>query len=207
MTDQAVNGQQQQAPQGEREYTELELQKAVDDGVITNVQMLQMLRAQDQKRVQATISTAVQETVQQVRQQDTITGELDQYKSLVPDLMKEGSPVRQRAAREFERLTSVMGLPADLRTELLAAQFACGPLQRAKARGERVPPEAFNETGGNGGQQPTNQPGQDNAPLRGLTARQKDHYGKMIQKGVYADWKAVNAELSWKRGAPKGGTA
>lgn len=59
--------------------------------------------------------------------------ELDQYKSDVPDLMREGSQTRADVVRVYQEMAA-QGFPQDIRTELWAVRQVIGPRDKTEQR-------------------------------------------------------------------------
>lgn len=202
MTDQT----QQQAPQEPREYSVSELDQAVAAGQITQQQRDHMFAQQVRNgaiREATTAARAVVETETRVNHLDV---ELKDYAKLAPDLMADGSPLRQRVASEYEYLVS-KGAPRDLTTELAATRSVMGPIERARAyaQGKRRGPDAFGDSSGS----MTPQERREAGAWERIPAEKRGYYEKQINSGLYPNKAAVLAELNWRRGADnnKRGTA
>lgn len=194
MTDQT----QQPQTQEQREYTVAELDQAVAAGQITQQQRDHMFAQQVRNASVKEATTAARQIVETETRTNQLDTELKQYAEFAPDLLKDGSPTRQRVAAEYKFLVS-KGAPENLTTELAAVRAAMGPIERMRqfADAKRRDPEAFREmTGGN----MTPQQKREADAFSRLSAGQKKHYSKLIDRGIYRDRAAVLAELNWQRG-------
>lgn len=192
MTDQT---QQQQET---REYTLVELDNAVAGGQITQTQRDQIWTQQVQRAAVKQAEVTARTIVETETRANTLDTQLKEYANLQPDLMKDGSPTRQRVAAEFEFLVS-QGAPRDLTTELAAVRAALGPIDRMRQfrAGQRRGPDGFAETTG---QSVSPQQRREEDAWSKLSAGQRAHYDKLIDRGIYPSRQAVFAELNWKRG-------
>lgn len=163
-----------------RVYTRSELRGMVNEGKITEDRMDEVLEQQAERRVTARTESLVESKVTGAKTSALIEAEIDRYAEAHPDLREDGSETRGKVQAEFNRLVK-RGLPSTLATELTAIENALGPV--AAPKGRRRTPETTEETGGNAG---TERGGNaDTGWSKGLTPRQKDHYSKLVTKGVY----------------------
>ena len=194
MTDQT----QQTQTQEQREYTVAELDQAVAAGQITQQQRDHMFAQQVRNASIKEATNAARQIVETEARTNDLDRELKQYADYAPDLLKEGSPTRQRVSQEYKFLVS-KGAPENLTTELAAVRAAMGPLERMRqfADAKRRDPEAFREmTGAN----LTPQQRREQDAFARLSPTQQKHYSKLIDRGIYRDRAAVLAELNWQRG-------
>lgn len=202
MTDQT----QQPQTQEPREYSVTELDQAVANGQITQQQRDHMFAQQVERRAMRTAETQARQVVETETRTNQLDGELKDYAKLAPDLMAEGSPLRQRVASEYEFLVS-KGAPRDLTTELAATRAVMGPIERARAyaQGKRRGPDAYGDSSGS----MTPQERREAGAWERIPADQRAYYDRQIQNGLYPNRAAVLAERNWKRGADgaKRGTA
>lgn len=175
-----------------REFSRAELDEQVTLGKITQAQADQIIDNQVDRR----IDKRVGEKVDAKSINDRLDAEIDEYAGLKPDIRKNGSPDRDRVAEEFKYLVQ-NGSPETKATELAALRAVFGPLSRLKAAaaaGEGRRETHKEGSGGAGSEEPGTRT--DGAP-KGLTARQRDHYQKSIDKGLYRDWAAVAEEVNF----------
>lgn len=193
-----MTDQTQQPPQEQREYTVAELDQAVAAGQITQQQRDHMFASQVRSASIKEATNAARQVVETETRTNQLDSELKQYADFAPDVLKDGSPTRQRVASEYKYLVS-KGAPENLTTELAAVRAALGPIERMRqfAEARRRDPEAFREmTGGN----LTPQQKREADAFSRLSAAQQKHYSKLIDRGVYRDRAAVLTELNWQRG-------
>lgn len=173
-------------------FTRQELRVQVNDGKITEDQMDDILA----KQARAEITAEVRATVSAENAAKAVSDEIARYVEAFPDINVEGSGLRAKVQAEFEDLVKG-GSPNSLATERAAIKIACGPLKISAGR--RREPDAHEEVG-NGGNGEGGKPDTD-GPFKGLSANQKKHYQKMIDRGIYkgaADPRLV-AELKLAR--------
>jgi hypothetical protein len=198
MTDQT---EQQATP----EYSVTELDNAVAAGQITQTQRDQIFATQIERKAMAQATQAATQIIESTTRENTLDTQLQQYASIAPDVTRDGSPLRQRVAQEFEFLVQ-NGAPRDLTTELAAVRAVMGPLERAKqyAQGSRRGPEFGRDSYG-GSMSPIERRAAD--AFDRLDPMKQQYYQKLINQGLYPDKKAVISELNWKRGSNNKGRA
>ena len=199
----------------EQEFTWPQLQQMIDDGKVTLAQALEYRETKVAQRVTADAEARVRATQSATQKQAFVEQELRRYAEAIPSLSNLTSEERQRAEREFQFVLSVDGLdsaeslsPSDRRRyELKALRAAFGSVETATAsratdRETRANRETYMETATGGGGTATATKGKD--PLKGITAREREHYERMIRKGRYSDpkysdpWDEVRAELAFE---------
>lgn len=180
-----------------REYTLIELDNAVQAGSISDLQRQQILQQQLDRKVEKRIREGVASQVETIQRETVLTSELDQYKAAVPDLVRDGSPLRERARREYEYLVE-RGAPEDYTTELAAARAVLGPLDRVR-NGRRLGADRFADISGHG-MTPAERKLEDG--WQKIPAANRAHYEKAISRGIYADKAACVAEFNWNRNRP-----
>lgn len=187
------------------EYSVTELDNAVVNGQITQTQRDQIFATQIERKAMAQATQAATQIIETNNRETTLDSQLQQYASLAPDVAREGTPLRQRVAQEFEFLVQ-NGAPRDLTTELAAVRSVMGPLERAKqyAQGRRRGPEFGRDSYG-GSMTPLERRASD--AFDRLDPAKQQYYQKLITQGLYADKKAVISELNWKRGSNSKGRA
>ena len=175
-----------------KKYSLADLNKLVDEGQITGEQRDQYFETQISKTIDERVDTLVSKKEQEREKATRLKTEMDRYKSLIPDVMKQGSEDRQKVTNAFNRLVD-MGSPNDARTELAALMSVYGPveeLEKRKSTMTRELRDKHQETGGGKPPEPVS-----TGMLKTLSPREKAHYESMIQKGLYKDWKDVEEEL------------
>lgn len=177
-------------PKVEPRLTWTQLEAGIADGKITQAQALEYrdetLRQEFDRKLQEDRRTRDRST--------TVSGELAQYKQVVPEILSPGTPERQRVEQEFTYLVNLGYDAKDLRTELLACRNVLGDIQKVKERRE-----ARNIPSGRSTMQDIAAPGKPKPdakdPLKDLTGAERKHYQKMIDRGVYKGWSEVKEEL------------
>lgn len=197
--------EQTQQDNTQREYSVVELDNAVAAGQITQAQRDQIFATQIERKAMTQAQQAAHQIIETTTRENTLDTQLQQYAQVAPDVAREGSPLRQRVAQEFEFLVQ-NGAPRDLTTELAAVRAVMGPLERAKqyAQGRRLGPDAGRDSYG-GSMSPMERRAAD--AFDRLDPVKQQYYQKLINQGVYADKKAVISELNWKRGGNNRGRA
>jgi hypothetical protein len=195
MTEQSTS--QTQEP---RDYTVTELDSAVQAGQITQAQRDQIFATQVERAAMRKATEAATQIVETTTRENALDGELQQYASAAPDLMREGSPLRARVAEEFEYLVS-RGAPRDMSTELAAARAVMGPPDRARAHAQGRTRGADRSFDSFSGRPQTPRERREDDVWNRLTPAQQQYYSKQMQNGIYADRSAVIKELTWRRGS------
>lgn len=196
---------EQTEQQATPEYSVTELDNAVAAGQITQTQRDQIFASQIERKAMAQATQAATQIIETNNRETTLDTQLQQYAQIAPDVAREGSPLRQRVAQEFEFLVQ-NGAPRDLTTELAAVRAVMGPLERAKqyAQGRKRGPEFGRDSFG-GSMSPMERRAAD--AFDRLDPAKQQYYQKLISQGLYADKKAVISELTWKRGSNNKGRA
>jgi hypothetical protein len=181
-----------QAPPPQQVFTPAQLRQGVEQGLITEDQMVEQLQKQN-------LELARQEAREAVRQealQQTITTQLNDFRQLVPGWDQPGSPANQRATPAFQELLR-RNYPDDDNTRLLALERTFGTVDRVReARAAQTRTASQRPTApevGRRGAPPSSNTRKD--PLDAIPLDQKRLYESYIEKGVYADWNAVRAEI------------
>lgn len=172
--------------------TRAELLSFVADGDITQEQADTMWEKQIVERAKSEFAKASGATVLQSK----VESELSGYRELVGDAWVVGSPERAKVEKEFNHLIN-LGYPNTKETEAAALRSAFGDLSalRASKTAKFGPSDTHEEIGGN--RQPDG--GSKKDVLKGLSAREKEHYEMGIKHGRYANWKEVEAELAYAK--------
>lgn len=164
-----------------KEYSRAELQQAVDNGRMSQDEADRILEQQQQRKLDERVDRRVEEEASRRELQARLHSEIGKYTSVYPDILQEGSDNRARVAREFDRQVDVLGKPKNLQTELDALAVIFGPPETL-SKGQDKPRETYQGVGSDGGGEPK----KDQGPK--LPAHVKDHYSKMIDKGMYKGW-------------------
>jgi hypothetical protein len=145
------------------------------------------------------LEMARQEAREAVRQeafQQNITKQLQDFRQLVPGWDQPGSPANQRATPAFQELLQ-RGFADDDNTRLLALERTFGTVDRVReARAAQTRTASQRPTApevGRRGAPPSTTTRKD--PLDAIPLEEKRLYKAYIEKGVYADWNAVRAEI------------
>ena len=193
----------------EPEYGWDQLQKWVDDGKITMGQALGYREQKVAERATHEAEERLKKHAAVAQQHSFVDGELSKYLTVLPALRTPGSEDHTRAEQELaywlqvEGVSNYRALPIEerKRLELKAMRSAFGAPDavasaRSSEREARTNREAFVETTTTGSKSST--PAKD--PVKSLSAREREHYDRMIKKGRYpGGWDDVRAELNWQR--------
>lgn len=175
-------------------YSATQLQAMIDEGKATVGQVLayqeESLRMEmDRKleeKVQAHLSTSAKTS--------SLQQELARYRSAIPEVAQVGTPERVKAEQEFNYLVGIGYDAKDPRTELMALRVAHGSIESIEARRTAKTIPTGRET-----MQDIQSPGgvKQSEPdvLKKMTAAQRQHYQKMLDRGVYKGWDEVREEL------------
>lgn len=167
------------APPADKTFTRAQLRASVAAGDITEDQMDDILEAQLEKKLTAKLEGKTVSTVAAADQARSIQAKIDGYVDVHPDLVVDGSDLRKRVQVEFNELVAIGDDPKNVATQLKAIRAAVGPL---KQQGRRPKPESFDDTGGAGGNDDRDDSG---GVWKGIPARNKAYYQKLISKGIY----------------------
>lgn len=190
--------QQRQAP---KPLSRAELNQLVADGKVTQ----EAADAEWERQVIDTATTRARQAARdegtQREREATVGRQLEEYRGLIPEAWEIGSKERAKAAKEYRYLTETLGQTDSKATEVAALRAAFGDPEAIKASrstGRSGPAETHSEVGG---AERAGDGGKDDAegPPKGLDTRRKAYYEQQIQKGRYADWKAVREELKYSR--------
>jgi len=173
-------------------FSAAQLRQGVNEGLITEDQMVEQLQLQAQTVAIREAKRAVEE---QTRTQQ-ITAQLNQYRALVPGWDQPGSPANQQATPAFERLLA-LGQPNNDLTRLLALEQTFGTAQRIQesrnAQTRTAELRATPQGIGRRGPPPSSQTKKD--PVTLLPIEEQREYKRLIKEKVYKDWNEVRAEL------------
>ena len=193
----ATKRQSAQTVETPARYTGSQLQGYIDEGKITVGQALayqeDTLKQELEKRVDAKVS----ETLDRHQRQSTIQAEIGGYKQLVPDAIQPGSANNIKLMQEFTYLVGLGYDKNDSRTEVMACRAAFGDVGvlKSKQQAQTIPTgrDTMQDISQNGKPKPDMKD-----LLNDLTAIQRKHYQKLIDKGVYqGGWNEVREELAF----------
>lgn len=182
----------QKPSEPQRELTRSELEQAVEDGRMTQVDAGRILEAQLEKRTQSTVESTVRKTIASATRDQRLQDQINKYTAAIPEIVQAGSEARNKIQKEFQYLTS-LGHPNSLETEVAALRSAYGPVDLIRS-GKKVK-ETHAETGG--GDEPSSGGDKDGWP-KDMPAKQRHYYRTQIDKGVYPDMAAAKKEWSYK---------
>ena len=144
-----------------------------------------------QGQIESSVADQVEIVVKDTAAATKMQTELDQYEKTVPELSDESSELYAKVAKEYRYLTQTLGMPDVTSTTLAAVRSVVGPADSLKkvTIKKNAGDGHFETGGGNDGKKP------GGADKIVLTDRQKDHYRKCIDNGLYPNWDAVYKEL------------
>lgn len=177
-------------------YTGTQLQSFIDEGKITVGQALSYQEESLKLEAARLVDAKVEEKLSTATRQSTVQREVSRYQEAIPDITVPGTEARQKLEREYAYLVS-MGYDAkDPKTEVLAARAAFGDpdliKQRQAARTITTGRDTMQDIAANGKPKPS-----EKDPLKDLSSSQRQHYQRMIDKGVYNGWAEVKEELAF----------
>ena len=199
------------AAPAEKEYTWAELRGLISEGKLTLDQAIEYREQVIEKRTERKAQATIDNHLKLNTRESTIDNTLARYRAANPNLVKDGTPEREKLVQEYKYHVEVLGFPATRATELAAARAAFGDVDtlesQAKLKAKPVEREAFMETATNQRPAPKKKD-----PVAGLTEPQKEFYTKLIKAGRFGSyrphvgitddhWEGVRKELTWTRGA------
>lgn len=165
-----------------------ELLQKVDDGEISQAEADKVWEDQMVTKAAQSIKTVVEDTATA----NKLQSELAEYESKVPELSDKSSELYAKVAKEFQHFTNELGMPDTTSTTLAAVRSVVGPASKLKiVKVTKSDGENYEENSGGGDS--GLKLNDDGTPK--LTDRQKKHYGKCIDSGLYKDWDEVHKEL------------
>ncbi len=194
----------------EKEFSWQELRGLIAEGKLTMDQAVEYREEVVAKRLKREAQATIEGHLKLNTRESVIDETLTRYRKANPDLVKDGTPEREKLVREYKYHVEVLGMPATRATELAAARAAFGDVDvlesQAKLKAKPVEREAMMETTTN--QRPVPK---TKDPVANLRQDQKEFYTKLIkagrfgsyrpQVGITADhWEGVRKELTWERG-------
>lgn len=198
--------QAQPQQQQQREYSRAELRQYVESGQITQQEADEVWDRQQEAKFDRKLHKQREELQQELVANDsmgTLRSTIKQYIDAVPEVAEKGSEVHGQLLKEFNRLTRITGVPKPnskqaLELEVIALENVYGSPENAKKlqkqRDKQPDQDLMEDT-------PSREeatPVPETKVLKGLTPKQKTYYQRAIDRGVYKDWKAVEAELTWR---------
>lgn len=176
-----------EAPMLDKIWTKAELREMIDTDQITEAQAEDRLELQRENRIRA----AVKADIESAGANQTVSAQIEEFKSLVPELADKTSKDHLRAKAQFEILVK-RGQPKTTSTELTALEMIYGQLDKLRtAKSARTETEYHEDAGGDGTSSAV-------VPkdLK-MTPDEKRYYGDLINKGLYSGWDAVKEELKF----------
>jgi len=175
-------------------YTRAQLDAAVSRGSITEAEANAVWDKQQAEQTERLVEKRVEEKFQALNATSEVGARIGEYAALKPEILEEGNSARAKVKAQFDYLVRT-GLPATKATELAALGMIYGPIDALKAAASgRSNDETHEEVGGGG--EPRG--GSDKAAKKlKLSGDEKRYYQNAIDKGIYKDWDAVEAELKF----------
>ena len=178
-------------------YSASQLQTMIDEGKATVGQVLAYQEETMRLEMDRKLEEKVKATLATTAKTSTLQQEMDRYKSVVPEVTQEGTPERQQVVKEFNYLVGLGYDASDPRTELMAVRAALGSVEtiqeRRKSKSIPTGRETMQDIQASGGGKPSGEPD----VLKKMTAAQRQHYQRMIDRNVYAGWDEVREELKF----------
>lgn len=169
----------------EDSYSRAELLQMVENEQMTQLQADKLW----QEQIEANVTGKILNAVNSRDNKKTVSQALNEYKTVKPELVRQGTEDREKVSEEYKYLIGI-GLPDGIETELAAVRNVFGPVDKLK---KKLDLETHPETGGGA-------PPNENKVADKLNARQRDYYQKRIDMGIYKDWDDVKEELKYSRG-------
>jgi hypothetical protein len=173
-----------------KEATLAELNRLVATGDITQAQADAVWEKQQKAQTERVVAAKVAEHMTAAQHSQWIESQLQGYRQLVGAAWEAGTPERAKVEAEFQYLTG-LGQPSSKATEVAALRAAFGDVESLRTSRTARPgsSETHSETGGG---KPAG--GGPSGGLK-LDERQRQHYTRLIDQGLYKDWSEVEAEL------------
>lgn len=179
-------------------YSRAQLEAAVEGGKITKAEADAIWDTQSQRQTQRLVADTVKTVLTETQQQTTVDSRIAEYQALKPEVMKADSPERARVKQQYDYLVSI-GQPATKSTELAALTMCYGSLDALKAAHAATrDDETLMDVGG--GTPPAGGGDGNDGPKTKLSARERAHYQKLIDKGMYRSWADVDKEMEYANG-------
>lgn len=179
-------------------YTKADLKAAAEAGHISQEQADDIWDRQRETQIAERAKAEALDAVAGYATKERIDADIAAYRRLKPEIMDEGSDIRQRIQEEFNAFVS-MGMPGErgknLPTQLAAIRAVLGPLDKLKqASAARRAQESEQQSGGAGEGQ---RPGSGKTLVGHLKGEHREYYERAIKSQRYKDWEAVEAELKF----------
>ena len=189
-----------------REYTRVELQGFVEAGRINQNDANSLWDQQLESRVLRNVETKLDKRLDKDSRAVAVQGQVDRYKTLVPDMLLPDSETRQKVEKEFEALVE-LGQPGHkeqggLNTELLALRNVFGPAEAL--RQSRTELQTHQESGARGAVDDEDGDLTKDGWPKGMSARQRAYNDILLRKGVIKSKDEVvkqYARVAKRRGA------
>lgn len=175
-----------------KQYTRGELNAAVQSGQITQEAADQVWEDQIVARAEARATQVSLENVVRAQRKERVDSDISRYTALEPDILVEGSEIRNKVAKEFKFFID-LGDPRTPDTELKAIRAALGPIDQLElAKSGTSHYDTHRETGDSGGSGRKAKKFEDM-----LSPRERAYYQKGIDSKRYKDWDEVKKEVSF----------
>ena len=163
-----------------KQFTRAELRQMVDQGTITEDEMLDRIEAQRDLRLTQHLEKTMTEKLAANQQETTLAQQFASYREVVEGLDTPSHPNRVRAEKEYKELL-VSGLPEGDSTQIAALKIAFGsPTKiRETTRDKR---ETHGESGGSSASG-ENKPGEQ--WTKGLKQPRIDYLKRQLEIGAY----------------------
>lgn len=190
-----LKAQEEVKAKSQPQYTWSQLQAAVDAGTID---MGKALEIRDQQLLEG-FRKEQQVREEQARVLNSVATEMNEYKSLIPNLMAPGTDERQKVEREYGYLVQRLGQPTtkeqQVSMELAASRAAFGDLDTLKHKKvlstKPLARESYMETSTTQ-QKPS---GTKKDFKSTLSSREIQHYERLMRNGRYqGGWADVQKE-------------
>lgn len=177
-------------------YSASQLQAMIDEGKATVGQVLAYQEETLRLEMDRKLDEKVKATLATTAKTSTLQQEMDRYKATIPEVTQEGTPERQQVVKEFNYFVNLGYDAHDPRTELMAVRAALGSVEtiqeRRKSKSIPTGRETMQDIQASGGGKPS-----EPDVLKKMTAAQRQHYQRMIDRNVYTGWDEVREELKF----------
>lgn len=179
-------------PTETKTYTRGDLAQLVENETLTQVQADTVWDNQLETKFEKRLDQRLNESINASDINTKVNNDLNQYRAVIPDLDRP-SENRTKVEDAYRYLLSI-GQPNDVSTELAAVSNVFGPLEKLKQSKATLEMQTHQETGGG-----KSEPGKGKSFEDTLTARQKAHYEKGIDMGLYKNWDEVKEEMKYSK--------
>lgn len=181
------------SPEPPKTYTRVELNALVDSGQISEADRDATLDRQNDAKMETMVAQQVDARVSATTTEKSAAAQVDEYTAKVPDLMVDGSDIRNKVRDEYIMLVKT-GLPEGNPTQVAALRSVVGAIEAVANPGKTEDPEPSHENLGSGDDNP---PADTGGAPKDMSAGRRAYYQDQIGKGAYKDWNAVNEELKF----------